>query len=252
MGRLNASSFLTVGVVHFEPGTRLELHSCFVILGLSSFTMPQSIHQFAEKVALISDAASPIGRAVAIQLALNGSYVIGLFQEEGGSLESLVELGTLAHALKIDPSTDAGAAEAAIEVKRIFGRLDLLVNCLKFRPESTFETVTESSFGEMLRLNLGSVQFLTRAVFPLMKDRPRPKIVNLISTGGDAIFAASQAGIRSLTTSMAAEFPSNFRVNCLDVAEDGVGVAAADVARAVLFLLSSEAAAINGQAMKLG
>ena len=39
---------------------------------------------------------------VAIQLALNGSYVIGLFQQEGGSLDGLVELGTLAHALQID------------------------------------------------------------------------------------------------------------------------------------------------------
>ena len=65
----------------------------------------QSIHQFAEKVALISDASSPVGRAVAMQLALQGSYVIGLFGEEGGSLDELVELGTLAHGIKADPST---------------------------------------------------------------------------------------------------------------------------------------------------
>jgi len=65
----------------------------------------QSIHQFAEKVALISDAASPVGRAVAMQLALQGSYVIGLFQDEVGSLDELAELGTLAHGLKADPST---------------------------------------------------------------------------------------------------------------------------------------------------
>ena len=80
----------------------------------------QSIHQVAEKVALISDAASPIGRAVAIQLALNGSYVVGLFQEEGGNLEELIELGTLAHAVKADPSSSAGAAAAATEVDRLF------------------------------------------------------------------------------------------------------------------------------------
>lgn len=231
--------------------------------------MPPTIHQFAEKVALVSDAASPVGRAVAIQLALNGSYVIGLFQTAGGSLDGLVELGTIAHALKIDPSTDEGAAEAAAEVGRIFGRLDLLVNCLKFRPESTFESVTEAEFADILRLNLGSVQFLTKAVFPLMKDRPKPKIVNLTSDNGpagDAVFAASQAGIKSLTASMAAEFPSNFRVNCVEVVEKAgsggsagvgssgpsAGVAPDDAARTVLFLLSSEAAAVNGRVVTLG
>jgi NAD(P)-dependent dehydrogenase (short-subunit alcohol dehydrogenase family) len=213
----------------------------------------RSIHQFAEKVALISDAASPVGRAVAIQLALNGSYVIGLFQHEGGSLDGLIELGTLAHALKIDPSTDAGAEAAATEVECIFGRLDLLVNCLKFRPESEFESVNEAVFTEMLRRNLGSVQFLTKAVFPLMKDRPKPKIVNVASATAqsDPIFGASQAGIISLSASMAEKFPSNFRVNCVEVNE-AAGVAADDVARSVLFLLSSESAAMNGQVVKLG
>lgn len=229
----------------------------------------QSIHQFAEKVALISDAASPVGRAVAIQLALNGSYVIGLFQQEGGSLEHLVELGTLAHALKIDPSTDAGAAEAAAEVEHIFGRLDLLVNCLKFKPESAFDSVTEAVFTETLQRNTGSVQFLTRAVFSLMKDRPKPRIVNIVSAaadGRDPVFDASQAGIISLTASITESFPSNFRVNCIEVGDASEaekteesalysrppGVAPDDVARTVLFLLSSEAAAINGQVVKLG
>lgn len=214
----------------------------------------RSIHQFAEKVALISDAASPVGRAAALQLALNGSYVIGLFQQDGGSLDGLVELGTLAHALKIDPSTEVGAGQAAAEVDRIFGRLDLLVNCLKFGPESTFETVTEAGFSEVVRRNLGSVQFLTNAVFPLMKGRPKPKIVNLVSgiqPGGDPVFAASQAGIKSLTASMAEDFPPHFRVNCVEVA-DPAAAPADDVARTVLFLLSSEATAMNGRVVVLG
>jgi NAD(P)-dependent dehydrogenase (short-subunit alcohol dehydrogenase family) len=230
---------------------------------------PQSIHQFAEKVALISDAASPVGRAVALQLALQGSYVIGLFQQEGGSLRELVELGTLAHSVNADPSTDPGAAEAAAAVDGHFGRLDLLVNCLKFRPESTFESVTEADFTDTVRRNLGSVQFLTKAVFGLMKDRPRPKIVNIVSAaadGGDPIFNASQAGIISLTASMAAGFPSNFRVNCVEVKEApkpeimdeqllyrrSAGVAPDDVARAVLFLMSSESTAMNGRVVRLG
>jgi NAD(P)-dependent dehydrogenase (short-subunit alcohol dehydrogenase family) len=230
--------------------------------------MPQSVHQFAEKVALISDAANPVGRAVAMQLALQGSYVIGLFQQEGGSLNELVELGTLAHAVKADPSTDSGALDAAAEVDRIFGRLDLLVNCLKFDPKSAFESVTEESFIDTLRRNLGSAQFLTGAVFGLMKGRPKPKIVNIVSAAGgeDPVFDASQAGIISLTASMALSLPSNFRVNCVEVAHEAEpekveepalykrpsGVASDDIARVVLFLLSSESTGMNGKVVKLG
>ncbi|MGE0655045.1 MAG: SDR family NAD(P)-dependent oxidoreductase [Pyrinomonadaceae bacterium] len=222
----------------------------------------RSIHQFAEKVALISDASSPVGRAVAMQLALNGAYVVGLFQHEGGSVESLVELGTLAHAFQIDPSTDEGSRQAAAEIEAAFGRLDLLVNCLKSRAESEFNSVTEAAFSETMRRNLGSVQFLTNAVFPLMAERPSPRMVNIASTGPDGvdpIFAAAQAGIISLTASMASEFPRKFRINCVEVRDSegrggiaGNGVAPDDAARAVLFLLSSESKAMNGQVVRLG
>ena len=85
---------------------------CILNSALTSMS-PQTVHQFAEKVALVSDASSPIGRAVSMQLALQGSYVVGLFPSASSSSEAsvseLVELGTLAHAFAIDPSTSAGA-----------------------------------------------------------------------------------------------------------------------------------------------
>ena len=228
----------------------------------------RSIHQFAEKVALISNAEGPVGRAVAMQLALNGSYIVGLFQDEGGSVEELVELGTLAHAVKADPSTFAGASEAAAAVEKLFGRLDLLVNCLKFGPESFFENVTEFAFTDKVKRDLGSVYFLTNAVLDLMKTRPKPTIVNLVGTpyDDDPLSAACHAGVIALTRSFAKTLPSNFRVNCVEVKEaetarqNGEGsvlrsvgsVAPDDVARTVLFLLSSESVGMNGQTARLG
>lgn len=227
---------------------------------------PMAVHHFAEKVALISDAASPVGRAVAMQLALQGCFVIGLFPSpdggKEGSLDELVDLGTLAYAFDIDPSTEAGAAAAAAEVDHLFGRLDLLVNCLKFRSQSSFEQVAESDFLNIVLRNLGSVHFLTRAVFELMADRPKPKIVNLSTLDDDArnpVVAAAQAGIQGMTGTLARTLPANFRVNCVAVAEktpvaDGetFGVPPDEVARAVLFLLSSESAAMNGRIVTVG
>ena len=72
-----------------------------------------SVHAFAEKVALITDGSNPVGRAVAMQLALFGSYVIvGLPAEskkEEHALNELKSLGTLANAVKADISTVEGA-----------------------------------------------------------------------------------------------------------------------------------------------
>ena len=221
---------------------------------------------------MVSDAASPIGRAVSMQLALQGSYVVGLFPLASGegeaSVSELVELGTLAHALAIDPSTSEGAKRVAHEVNALFGRLDLLVNCLKFTPESSFESMTEPDFAETVSRNIGSPFFLTQAVLGLMKERPRPKIVNVTSAVDgldEPLFQATQSAITGMTLSLARRLPDNFRINSVEVKEsksagtgpnelfrDPSAVAPDDVARAVLFLLSSESKAVNGQVMKLG
>ncbi len=234
---------------------------------------PQSVHQFAEKVALISDGTSPIGRAIALQLALQGSYVIVAFPELSGesmrTIQELVELGTLAKAVNADVSTLDGVRDLIVEVDQAFGRLDLLVNCLKYTPESSFQDSTESDFSDTIDKNLRSAYFLTQAAMGLMKDRPKPKIVNIISAGDVAktsenpLFIASQAAVIGLTRSLAESLPGNFRINCVAVSDRERGrsnldealfrqettVPADDVARTVLYLLSSESIGLNGQVL---
>lgn len=230
---------------------------------------PQSVHQFAEKVSLISDASSPIGRAAAMQLALQGSFVIGLFPSGGeAAVNELVELGTLADGFAVDASGPEGSKAAADEVERLFGRLDLLVNCLKHRPESSFEAMSEPDFAKTVSGNLSSAYFLTHAVLGLMKGRPKPKIVNVISAFSghrEPLFDAMQSAIAGLTSSLANELPKNFRVNCVEVPggrflqknteqllRDPDAVAPDDAARVILFLLSSESISLNGQVLRLG
>jgi NAD(P)-dependent dehydrogenase (short-subunit alcohol dehydrogenase family) len=230
---------------------------------------PQTVHQFAEKVALISDASSAVGRAVAIQLALQGSYVTGLFPDNGdpgGLVSELVELGTLAHGFAIDPSTAEGAKEAAEHVGEAFGRLDLLINCLKSPRDSTFGSMDATAFTSTLERGLGSAYFMTQASLPLMEGRPKPKVVNVTYTaqcGSDPLFEAAQTAVGGLTASLAARLPKNFRVNCVRVREPAEqepnelfrstsSVAPDDVARTILFLLSSESTGINGQIVDLG
>ena len=235
----------------------------------------QSVHAFAEKVALITDGTSPIGRAVAMQLALQGSYVIVAFNESSdenrNALEELKSLGTLANAVEADISTFDGAKRLVAEVEAMFGRIDLLVNCLKFQNDSAFEETTEDTFDKTFDANLKSAFFVTQAAIRLMKSRPKPKIVNVVSaldtneTAQNVLFAASQKASIGLTESLAASLPKNFRVNAVAVSEKKgnaenldaelfrpkFGVSEDDVARTILFLLSAEAIGLNGQTLRV-
>jgi NAD(P)-dependent dehydrogenase (short-subunit alcohol dehydrogenase family) len=228
----------------------------------------QSIHAFAEKVVLITDGASPIGRAVALQLALLGSYVVagfyGATEESRRALEELKSLGTLANAVETDVSTVEGAKNLVAEAGKLYGRIDLLVNTLKFESTASFEETDENVWQTTIDANLKSVFFVTQAALPLMSPRPKPSIVNVVTEGEasekNPAFAAAQAAIVGLTKRLARQLPKNFRVNCVAVSEKpeeksspdelfktSVNVAADDVARVVVYLLSSEAKALNGQ-----
>ncbi len=234
-----------------------------------------SVHAFAEKVALITDGTSPIGRAVAMQLALQGSYVIVAFNKSSSeskrALEELKSLGTLANAVETDISTVAGAKKLVAEVEAMFGRIDLLVNCLKIQDNSAFDDATEEIFTATIDANLKSTFFVTQAAIGLMKSRPKPKIVNVVSaldteeTEQNPLFVVSQKALIGLTESLAETLPKNFRVNAVAISEKKskaenldaelftpkTGIAADDVARTILFLLSSEAIGLNGQIIKV-
>lgn len=231
----------------------------------------QSVHAFAEKVALISDGTNPIGRAVAMQLALQGSYVIvGLpleSEEHERALNELKSLGTLANAVKADISTVEGAKLLVGEVEKMFGRIDLLVNCLKPETVSAFDETNEKTFDEAVNANLKSTFFVTQEALKLMKPRPKPKIVNLVSaidtpeTQMNVLYSAMQNAVIGLTKSLAKTLPKNFRVNAVAVSEKQTqtenldtelfrakkGISEDDVARTIVYLLSSEAIGLNGQ-----
>jgi 3-oxoacyl-[acyl-carrier protein] reductase len=230
-----------------------------------------SIHAFAEKVVLVTDGTNPIGRAVALQLALQGAYVVAGFSEAAAkarrALEELQSLGTLAHSVEADLKTVEGAKNLVAEVEKLYGRLDLLAHTVKFEPQSAFLETDEAVWQKTVDANLKSVFFVTQAAIALMSPRPKPAIVTIVGETEEAsnpAFAAAQAAVVGLTKQFARQLPKNFRVNCVAVAggeeetdasglfKTSKGVAADDAARAVLYLLSSEAKALNGQILTVG
>jgi shikimate 5-dehydrogenase len=184
-----------------------------------------TVHGFAEKVALIVNGSEGIGRAAALQLALQGCYVIVSYEKtsekQTDALEELKSLGTLANAFQF-----SDAETLLKEVNNLFGRLDLLVNCVQ--PEADAKEQIETITGEALEL---------------MKFRPKPSIVNVISENQEVCFVEN--------------LPANFRQNCVvgkvkkSVVEHELFTLNNfdDVARVILFFLSSEAKALNRQVL---
>lgn len=227
-----------------------------------------TIHAFAEKVALIIGGESRIGRATALQLALNGCYVIvahsGRDRTAANLLSELKNLGTLAHFIEMDFSSEAGAKKLISEVEKIFGRLDLLVNCAETADLEDFENCGEMIFTETINQSLRTIFFVTQSAVGLMQSRPKPKIVNIMSAvenDTNPLSAMMTAAVSSFTDAVSKSLPARFRVNSLTVRKkkddppsatdelfrQSSGLSPDDVARAILFLLSGESIGMNGE-----
>lgn len=232
----------------------------------------QSFRGFAEKVAIVTNGARGVGRAVALQLALQGAYVVVSFSEESEenarAMQSLREIGTLASAVEADVSTIDGIKKLFAAVEEMYGRLDLLVNCSVYKDETPFEELTEDVWQRTVDANLKSALFCVQSAVRLMNNRPSPAIVNVAfeAEEGGAHFVAAQAGLIGLTKTLARELKGKkIRVNCVAIDSSlkeqksventepmFVSSPFDDAARAVVYLLSSEAKAVNGQAIIVG
>lgn len=229
-----------------------------------------SQHTFSEKVALVVNSASPVGRAVSMQLGLYGSYVIaansGIKGPEASAVDELRSLGTLAHAIDAEPGTPDGAARMVAEVEGIYGRLDLLVNCLDSAPES-------AGFDEFVNTVLAPAFHVTEFARSLLERRPKAAVVNVVrysGSGNSIVEEAVNAAVEKLTATYADLYAVTVRINSVAVREDRNkggsvtedldpelfrprgAVEPDDVARAVVYLLSSEAKGVNGQVLEIG
>ncbi|NNE66449.1 MAG: SDR family oxidoreductase [Pyrinomonadaceae bacterium] len=226
-----------------------------------------STHAFAEKVALITEGNTPIGRAVAMQLALYGAFVIishAAEDKESVDLAELESLGTLAASAPYSKPGEEGAAETISKVQELYGRLDILVNC----PVTAPENARFSQIG----IVAGSVWFNTMAALPLLEKRPKPKVVNVFfacdsdKDRENGLKRAANAAIEEFTVSFADAGPAHLQVNGVKVSEfrkteaekldpdlfrPTPAVDPDDVARSVLFLLSSESKGLNGQILNI-
>lgn len=187
--------------------------------------------RFQDKVAVITAAASGIGRATGDIMAAEGAVVVGI-DNNGERLEAAVtqlrQAGGRAHGRMCDALDPAQVEAAVASIAQEFGTIDILVNAVGGSTivSKSNAMVDELSFADWRRLidfNLDGTFLFTHAVVPVMKRQRRGKIVNLSSIAGRGLsvssssaYAAAKGGIIAFTRKLAFELgPYGININAI-------------------------------------
>lgn len=175
-----------------------------------------------QHIAIVTGAASGIGRAVARRLADAGARVVIADRDAAAAGIAAAEIGFNALAVGMDVS-DERAVEAMVEACRdAFGDCTLLVNNAGFVQQGPFESLSIADWDRMIAIHLRGTFLCTRAVIGPMLAAGDGVIINMASQLGQiggidlCHYAAAKAGIIGLTKSLAREVSARgVRVNAV-------------------------------------
>ena len=187
--------------------------------------------RFANQVALITAAASGIGKATAEIMGAEGGMVVGVDTDPerlDTAMAAIRDGAGRAHGLGADALEPGQVQQAVDAVVREHGRIDVLVNAVGgstviARPAATVDELTPAEWRQLIAFNLEGTFLFCRAVAPVMKRQRAGKIVNISSIAGRGIsptsssaYAAAKGGIVAFTRKLAHELgPFGVTVNAI-------------------------------------
>ncbi len=179
------------------------------------------------RVAIVTGAATGIGRGIAVKLVEEGCGVMIADIKEKEARETvrmISEAGGHAEFTLTDVTERLQVDKMVTETLRIFGQIDILVNCAGGVPgnQGMISEITDDLWNRVMDLDLKSVFLCCQAVVPHMLERHYGKIVNISSIG--AVYPsvsvnhyhAAKAGVLGLTINLAFELAEkNITVNAI-------------------------------------
>ncbi|MCB1955919.1 MAG: 3-oxoacyl-ACP reductase FabG [Rhodocyclaceae bacterium] len=177
------------------------------------------------KVALVTGASRGIGRAVALELARMGAYVVGTATSDSGAADitqGIESAGLKGVGLKLDV-TDPAACEAAVaQIEKAHGPVAVLVNNAGITRDNLALRMKDEEWDAVIETNLKSVYRMSRLVMRGMMKARHGRIVNITSVvgssgnAGQANYAAAKAGVAGMSRALARELGSRgITVNCV-------------------------------------
>lgn len=236
------------------------------------------------RVAVVTGGSRGIGRAISLLLARQGARVVVNYRSDPRAAEATAREITACGGECITVQADVGRPE---EVHRLmdealetFGRIDILVNNAGLTDDDLLVRMSEEKWNHVLEANLHSAFLCTRAALRSMIRQRWGRIISISSAGGivgnagQANYAAAKAGLIGLTKAVAKEVASrNITANAiapgfvetdstrnltdaqrkaiLEMIPLGRAAKPEEIAPAVLFLASEEAAYITGHVLNV-
>jgi len=177
------------------------------------------------KTALVTGAATGIGRSIAVALAAAGARVAVNHMGRAAAARQVVKIIAAAGASAIEVDADV-TKSARVErmvgkVRDALGPIDILVNNAGVLLEKPFLETTEEDWDYVVDTDLKGVFLCSRAVLPGMVERGTGCVINVASELGVigrasyGAYSAAKAGVIGLTRAMAREFAPAIRVNAI-------------------------------------
>jgi len=236
------------------------------------------------KVAIVTGASGGIGRAIAAALAAEGAAVVVCYAGNREAAETLAgtisENGGQAVSVQADLSVRDGAQRVVAAALQAFGRVDILVNNAGILRDNLVLRMREEDWEAVINTNLNSAFYCTKAVLREFVRQRSGRIINITSVvaesgnAGQANYVAAKAGMIGLTKAVAREVASRgITVNAvapgfvetrmtgqltpeqvkmhLEQVPLGRAGKPEEIAAAVVFLASDDAAYITGQVLNV-
>ncbi|KGQ35141.1 3-ketoacyl-ACP reductase [Gallibacterium anatis] len=231
-----------------------------------------------QKIALVTGASRGIGRAIAEELVNKGFTVIGTATSEKGADAISDYLGENGKGLVLNVTSLESINALLEQIKRQFGDIDVLVNNAGITRDNLMMRMKEEDWDIILQTNLSSVFHLSKAVLRSMMKKRFGRIISIgsvvgsMGNPGQANYCAAKAGIIGFSKALAKEVASRgITVNVVApgfiatdmtdaLTEEQKAATLAqvpagrlgepkDIAKAVAFLASNDAAYITGETL---
>lgn len=233
------------------------------------------------KTAIVTGAGQGIGKAIVEKFAAEGATV-AVTDVNGEAAEAVAAaLGAPHIAMRADVSDREEVASVVAAIHERFGRIDVLVNNAGWDVASSFVDSDPDDWDRAIQINLYGVLHTSKAVLPLMAEQGGGAVVNLgsdagrVGSSGESVYSAAKGGVIAFTKTLAREMArKGVRVNCVSPGPTDTALFAsmgdeklrealiraiplrrlaqpADIANAVAFFASDEAAFVTGQTLSV-
>jgi butyryl-CoA dehydrogenase len=190
-------------------------------------------------VAVVTGAASGIGRALAVDLARRGAQLALVDVNAAGLEETRSLLGNaVARTYMVDVSKAAAVEALANDVQRDFGRASLLVNNAGVALMGTLAELSLDDFAWLIGINFWGVVYGCKFFLPLLAREPDAHIVNvssifgLIGPPGQTAYSSSKFAVRGFSESLREELRQTTAIKVTSVHPAGIATPIANKARA--------------------